>query len=407
MKVDGMFNEEDFDHLLDNLMVNNTDVIYFKDLESRFIKVNEACAQKHGWESTDFAVGKTDYDVFAPEHARQCYEDEQQIIRTGEPLRSFEEREVWPDGRVTWVSSAKMPLRDNSGMIIGTFGITRDITERKKADLRVLKYAEQIKAIKEEMENDIRMAGRLQKSFFSSRYPEFPAADGGQCIEFLHRFQLNQQVTGDYCTISRVSETEAGIFICDIKGVGIRAALGTALIRGIIQDLSAYAAHPGKFLRRMNELLLPLLRVDGEQLGATACYMVIDLTTGKVRLANAGHPMPLHFRQEFDASWFADDEQSVGPPLALWDVARYPVVERTIAPGDTVIVFTNGLYTVLNSTNNQYGTKRLLDSAHSWAGEPLADIFDGLEDDALAFSKNGKFIDDVCLVGFSLNKLIA
>lgn len=399
------FKEEDYTRLLENFMVNMTDAIYFKDLESRFIKVNEACAHKHGWKSPEFAVGKTDFDVFSPEHAQAAFEHEQRIIATGEPWIGAEEKETWPDGHITWVSSTKVPLRDQDGRIVGTFGMSRDITQKKEADLRANKYAEQIKAITASLEDDVRMAGQLQKGFFSASYPVFKSS-GRQPIEFLHRFTLNRQVTGDYCAFFQVSETEAGIFLCDISGTGIRAALGTALIRGIIQDLSSCSNHPGKFLHRMNELLLPLLEVNGELLGATACYMVIDLKTGRIKLANAGHAMPIHFWQEYSASWFSEDQSVIGPPLALESDVHYAEVERIIEPGDSIIAFTDGLYTVANSMDDTYGCKRLLDSAHSWAGEPLADVFDGLENDALAFSGTKKFTDDVCLVGFTLNQLL-
>lgn len=399
------FKEEDLAHLLENLMVNNTDVIYFKDLNSRFIKINEACAHKHGWESPEFAVGKSDFDVFSEEHARRAFEDEQRIIRTGEPLHSAEEKETWPDGRVTWVSSTKMPLRDSEGNIIGTFGMSRDITQRKEADLRVRKYADQIKVITNEMEEDVRMAGKLQKSFFSGGHPIFPCRNGN-CVEFLHRFELNRQVTGDYCAFFRISDTQAGCFICDITGSGVRAALGTALIRGLIQELSAHSDDPAKFLNKMNTLLLPLLRVDGHSLGATACYMVLDLETGNVRMASAGHPMPIHFWQEYSASWFSEETEKIGKPLALEQDVSYEVIERKIQPDDTIIAFTDGLYTVKNRMDDEYGLKRLLDSAHSWAGEPLEDVFDGLEGDVHAFAGTEKYSDDVCLIGFKLKQLM-
>jgi diguanylate cyclase (GGDEF)-like protein/PAS domain S-box-containing protein len=79
-------------------------------------------------------VGKTDFDFFSEEHARQAYEDEQEIIRTGQPLLNMEERETWPDRPDTWVVTSKMTLRDEEGKIIGTFGITRDITDRKRVE---------------------------------------------------------------------------------------------------------------------------------------------------------------------------------------------------------------------------------------------------------------------------------
>ncbi|MDZ8118091.1 SpoIIE family protein phosphatase [Pontiella agarivorans] len=397
--------EEEYGDLLENLMVNNTDVIYFKDLQSRFIKINEACAHKHGFLSADEIVGKTDFDLWSEEHARQAFEREQRIIATGIPQNSFEEREVWPDGRITWVSSTKMPLRDGEGNIIGTFGVSRDITLRKEAELRIRQYAEDLKNMTDELEEDVRMAGKLQKSFFTGGYPIF-TNENGNCIEFMHRFVLNRQITGDYCAFFRISDTQAGIFICDINGSGIRAALGTALIRGLIQELSICADDPGKFLQRMNNLLRPLLTVEELSLGATACYMAVDLKSGLVRLANAGHPMPIYFRQEYSASWFSEENGIIGKPLALEPDVEYPVVERSIEPGDTVIAFTDGLYTVRNRMDDEYGLKRLLDSAHSWAGEPLEDVFDGLEGDVHAFAGTGKYTDDVCLIGFKLKQLL-
>lgn len=387
--------------LLENLLNNYTDAIYFKDLESRFIMVNKACAKKHGWETPTSNIGKTDFDIFAREHAEQAFADEQRIIQTGEPLDSYEERETWPDGSVTWVSTTKMPLRDEQGHIIGTFGISRDITERKEAELRARRYSDEINAIKEEMEYDVRMAGRLQKNFAPAGYPAFPeGAAEHSCVDFLHRFNLRRQVTGDYCAIQRISDHEAGIFLCDISGVGVRAALGTALVRGIMQEISSLGADPGAFLERMNKLLRPLLHQESLILEVSACYLVLDVKTGVVRTANAGHPMPIHFRDGYAAQWLCNSDDCVGELLAEKADAVYSVVERQLSPGDAVVLFSDGLCSVKNNVDDPYGTKRLLDSAHSLAGESLSDIFQGLEDDALAFSCDAAFADDVCLVGF-------
>ncbi|VGO17352.1 hypothetical protein PDESU_05948 [Pontiella desulfatans] len=393
--------------LLENLMNNSSDSIYFKDLQSRFIKVNQACADKHGWESPESVKGKSDFDTFTQEHAEQAFADEQRIIKTGEPLDAVEEKETWPDGSVTWVSTTKLPLRNEAGEIIGTFGMSRDITEHKEAELRARRYADEINNIKDEMENDVRMAGQLQKNFFPRTYPDYPEGAGQEasCVEFLHRFNLNRQVTGDYCAIMRVSDHEAGIFLCDICGVGVRAALGTALIRGIMQEISSLGNDPGAYLARMNGLLLPLLHQEGLALDATACYLVFDVRTGMTRFANAGHSMPIHFQDGTAAQWLTEGcSQCVGDPLALKPEAAYATVERQLAPGDSVVLFTDGLYSVCNNVDDPLGKKRLLDAAHSLVGEPLADIFDGLEGDALAFSRNGCFSDDVCLVGFHYRK---
>jgi len=124
----------DSDHLLRSLMENSPDHLYFKDRQGRFIQINRAMARLFQLDDPSEARGKTDFDYFAAEHARQAFEDEQRIMASGEPLLGFEEKETWPDGSESWVSSTKIPLRRADGEIIGIMGISRDITARKKAE---------------------------------------------------------------------------------------------------------------------------------------------------------------------------------------------------------------------------------------------------------------------------------
>ena len=116
------------------LMDSIPDAIYFKDLQSRFSWINRSLADRFGLKDPSEAAGRTDFDYFSREHAQQAFDDEQNIIRAGQPLLGREEKETWPDGHETWVSTTKMPLRDGEGRIIGTFGVSRNITPRKKAE---------------------------------------------------------------------------------------------------------------------------------------------------------------------------------------------------------------------------------------------------------------------------------
>ena len=120
-------------YLFSMLMDNVPDHIYFKDKESRFIRLNKSMLRRFGFKDLNEAFGKTDFDVFKDEHAQQAFQDEQTIIRTGEPIINLEEKETWSDGSITWISTTKIPLRESNGQIIGTFGISRDITESKLA----------------------------------------------------------------------------------------------------------------------------------------------------------------------------------------------------------------------------------------------------------------------------------
>ena len=123
--------------LLHTLMENTPDHIYFKDTESRFIRINRSLADQFGLDNPVDAVHKTDFDFFTREHAQQAYRDEQNVIESGKPIEGKQEKETWPDEQETWVSTTKVPIRDRDGRIIGTCGISRDITEYYRAQQAV------------------------------------------------------------------------------------------------------------------------------------------------------------------------------------------------------------------------------------------------------------------------------
>ncbi len=126
-------------YLLRALLDNIPDSIYFKDKESRFVRISRSMAEKFHLADPKAIIGKTDADVFTAQHADQARQNEIEIMRTGQPMVALVERETWPDQDDTWCSTTKMPLRDSAGAVVGTFGVSRDITELKRieAELRV------------------------------------------------------------------------------------------------------------------------------------------------------------------------------------------------------------------------------------------------------------------------------
>jgi PAS domain S-box-containing protein len=139
-------------YLVDALLDTIPDHIYFKDERSRFLRINKAMARLFKLENPDQAVGKSDFDFFTAEHAQRAFDDEQQILRTGQAVVGREEKETWPDGSVTWVSTTKEALRDRTAKIVGTFGISRDITARKQAEQALADKAEELQRSNTELE---------------------------------------------------------------------------------------------------------------------------------------------------------------------------------------------------------------------------------------------------------------
>ena len=121
-------------YLMSSLVDNMPDSIYFKDAESCFIRCNRRTADVFELADPEEAVGKSDHDFFSKDEADEYRADELHIMQTGEPIINKEEYELWPDGEHHWVLSTKLPLRDSDGNIMGTFGLSRDISQLKKAE---------------------------------------------------------------------------------------------------------------------------------------------------------------------------------------------------------------------------------------------------------------------------------
>jgi len=125
--------------LLDHVLVasfleNIPDCIYFKDRQSRFIAVSASLVRHFGCTDPIEVIGRTDFDFHSAKHAGDAFEDEQRIIRTGTPMLNKLESDTRPDGRTSWLLTSKMPLRDEAGEIIGTFGLSQDVTESRQLE---------------------------------------------------------------------------------------------------------------------------------------------------------------------------------------------------------------------------------------------------------------------------------
>jgi PAS domain S-box-containing protein len=133
--------------LLETLLQNIPDSVYFKDEKSRFIRISHAQVKHFGVADASELIGKTDADFFGQEHAEGALADERRIMETGEPIVGKVELENWDDQDDTWCSTTKVPLRDATGKIIGTFGISRDVTQQMRAELELARERDLLKTI--------------------------------------------------------------------------------------------------------------------------------------------------------------------------------------------------------------------------------------------------------------------
>ena len=167
--------------MLESFMETTSDHVYFKDLAGRFIRISDAQARWLGLSRADEAIGKSDFDYFDKTHADRAFRDEQNIIQTGKPIIDFEEKDIWKDGHIAWVSTTKMPLCDTDGKVVGTFGISRNITERKVAELALEEHSKRLARIVETQRDVAASATEEVMRLICDRAAEMTRAQGA-CV---------------------------------------------------------------------------------------------------------------------------------------------------------------------------------------------------------------------------------
>jgi sigma-B regulation protein RsbU (phosphoserine phosphatase) len=400
-------NSEKLYHSLVETLPQN---IFRKDLEGRFTFANQQFCKTLGRTLSEI-VDKTDFDFFPRELAAKYQRDDRHVLKTGKAYDTVEEHKP-PGGDKIYVQVVKTPLYDADGKAMGLQGIFWDITAQRLADEKIRRInalltqsRKELQARNLQMEDDLKMAREIQLTMLPQQYPSFPrpGAPAESAIHFAHRYLPTGSVGGDFFTVSALSETEAAVFICDVAGHGVRSSLVTAMIRALVEELKPVATDPGEFLTKLNRDLCAILRHTGTPMLTTAFYLVADWLAGTMRFANAGHPKPLHLkRQAATVEALGNASGKSQPALGLFENATYGTSEARLSSRDCVMLFTDGLYEVQGKNNELYTQALLLDEVKRRLRLPAPKLFDELLREVQAYSDEGAFADDVCLVGMEI-----
>jgi sigma-B regulation protein RsbU (phosphoserine phosphatase) len=390
------------------LLENTPDQIYFKDTEGRFLCVSRAVADFMGARDPADLIGKSDFDFWSEQTAKCTAEDERRIMETGQPLIGKIERLVHPDGRVTWDYTTKLPLRNSRGEIIGIAGINKDFTavknlqdalEEERNRLRAL--TAELEAKNTQLEADLRMAREVQLALLPREYPTLRGygVSGHPPFSFAHYYRPAAAVGGDFFDVFPLSQSRAGVFICDVMGHGLRAALITAIIRTLLEELRPVMLNAGRFLSALNLRLRAILERVEEPFVATAFYMILDAASEEAQFANAAHPVPVRLhRSARTAEPIMKDKVKTGPALGLFDDVNYPVFTCPFEHNHSIVLFTDGLYEVESLDGREFGRNALISSLQRFATLPAEQLFSAVVGEVGRFSSKQDFEDDVCIV---------
>lgn len=295
-------------------------------------------------------------------------------------------------------------LVDEDGSFLGLI-TTETLFKVQNALLRtnirdLIEKEREIQAKNEQTQMDLRMAMELQQALMPVTYPLFPAnatLDTAR-LRFSHVYLPASLIGGDFFFIARVSDSCAGIFICDVMGHGVRSALITSMLRALIEGLGSEAADPGQLMTRLNAELTNILKQTGTVLFVTAVYCTLDSETGQLRFARAGHPSPLRIcNEDKQIEVLSGKSDEVGPALGLLPGAHYNTTAVSLSPGDRILLFTDGLIEAENADDRQFGMDGLTNCVRGNL-ERTDNLLASIEKDVRSFAGDDDLKDDVCLV---------
>ncbi len=303
-----------------NLLAATEERVYFKDLESRFIFVSAGwiAAYTPGRSAEDL-IGKTDFDVFSHQHAADAFADEQQIIRTGEPIAGQVERETYFGRPDAWVSTTKMPLLDGDGRVIGTFGISRDVTAQVGAEDTLARQASELSAQNERL----RELDRLKDEFIATVSHELrtPLTSIIGYIELLRDESMDGPNTGQFTEVIGRNAEQLLRLVADLLFLS-RMRTGKLAIDLHATDLAGLAAKAVAEMRpqarRKNvELVLSATAVPPFAADPVRITQLLgNLISNAVKFTGAGGRVEVSIGAQEDGAVLAVADTGAGIPAA-------------------------------------------------------------------------------------------
>ncbi len=251
MKKNNFINEHiplEYKELLDIMMDSSADAVYFKDKECRFFYVSNTQLERLGETDLKNVIGKTDADFFSKEHAEKAVECEQQIMKTGIPLIDIEENTTWANGKSLWNKVSKYPLYDRDNNIIGTWGISTDITNQKNTEYQLKEEEERYRIL-----SAVTIEGVVihQQGVVRDLNPSFVKLFGYEREELLGRNLLDLVFQEDKSILQEIILKESGR-LCEVRflrknGSNFYAEVesrkiqesGTELMMAAVRDITA------------------------------------------------------------------------------------------------------------------------------------------------------------------------
>lgn len=273
----------------------------------------------------------------------------------------------------------------------------------RELERRITERTQELSAKNQQMQEELTMARELQFALLPDHFPSVPrsASAGDSALQFFSIYQPAGVVSGDFFSVFPVSETGVGVFICDVMGHGVRAALVTSMMRALLEQHSGNALDPGLLLTEINHGLHSILKQAGTTMYATGVMVIADAVKGEIQYAIAGHPSPLHLKRHAGQTAFLELHGRAGA-LGLFSDVVFTTSRVTMAPGDLLMLYTDGLFEVEDKEGNLFSQDDLFKVVDERLHFPTNELFQSVLAEVHAYSHRRDFDDDVCILGIEM-----
>ena len=278
----------------------------------------------------------------------------------------------------------------------------------RELERRIAERTRELSAKNQQMEEELTMARELQMALLPDHFPSVPhsAPESESALKFFSLYQPAGVVSGDFFSVFPVSETGVGIFICDVMGHGVRAALVTSMMRALLEQHCGSEPDPGRLLSQINHGLHAILKQAGTTMYATGVMLIADAARAELLYAIAGHPAPLHLRRHEGETVPLELNGRAGA-LGLFPHAVFATTRTTLAPGDLIMLYTDGLFEVEDVDGELYSQEDLLQAVDRRRNLPTSELFQAILAEVQAYTQRSDFDDDVCIVGIEVTRCLS
>lgn len=256
-----------------------------------------------------------------------------------------------------------------------------------------------------EISRDLQLAREFQEALMPHTFPKIPseATHAALSLGFRHLYQPASTVGGDFFDVVKLDDHRAGVFIADVMGHGARSALVTAILRALLQNLSADGGEPGKFLATLNSHFYNTMRNSGETIFVSAFYLVLDTKSATVRYASAGHPSPFLARRSTGEVKELVEHLQGNPALGILAETTYQQWSKPVQAGDVFVLFTDGVHEAYNCAGEEFGLERVRNVIRQQITEFEPDIPAAMVAALQRFIAPAVPADDICIVALEAN----